>query len=170
MKVAIANAVKSQIFIKNAGGTATSITYSDIDFFQEEATEQNHRYLAYAKLASASETKNFVGPDGTTVLSKETVNEMLNSVRPAKIWMQGGYYYMDIKHLAATAGKVGEFGLVRNHLYDIIIDGITGLGTPVYDPEKIITPEKTDSDESFIAARINVLAWRVVADDDVILE
>jgi len=161
LKIAIANAVKSQIFIKGETET-TSIAPADIDFFQEDDKVSDNRYLSFAKLATASENKSFVGPDGTTALSTDQVNTLLKSVRPAKIWTEGGYYYMDIKHLGTT-GTTGEFGLVRNHVYDITIDGIKGLGTPVYDPEKIITPEKPESDESYIAARINVLAWRVVS-------
>ena len=157
LKIAIANAVKSQIFVMGTNGTAASITDADIDFFQEEAGAPDNRYLSYAKLVAASESKSFVGPDGTTTLTKDQVNTLLKSVRPAKIWKEGGYYYMDIKHLGSAVG------LVRNHLYDITIDGIQGLGTPVYDPEKVITPEKPESDESFISARINILAWRVVS-------
>ena len=157
LKVAIANSVKSQIFIKGANGGAASISAADIDFFQEEETAKDNRYIAYATLASTSAEKVFVGPDGTTSLTVDQVNTMLKSVRPAKIWKEGGYYYMDIKHLGTAVG------LVRNHLYDITIDGIQGLGTPVYNPEKVITPEKPESDESFISARINILAWRVVS-------
>ena len=162
LRVAIANSVKSQIFIKAEDGSASSITPADIDFFQEEQTAADNRYLSYAKLATASESKIFAKADGTTTMDKDAVNALLKSVHPAKIWKEGGYYYMDIKHLGTT-GTVGEFGLVRNHLYNITIDGIKGLGTPVYDPEKVITPEKPESDESYIAARINILAWRVVS-------
>ena len=162
LKIAIANAVKSQIFVKGTNGTAVSITDADIDFFQEDYDKPDNRYLSYAKLVAASESKSFVGPDGTTILTKDQVNTLLKSVRPAKIWNEGGYYYMDIKHLGKTS-TTGEYGLVRNHVYDITIDGIHGLGTPVYDPEMIITPERPESDESYIAAEINVLAWRVVS-------
>ena len=170
LKIAIANSVKSQIFIQGTDGSATSITSADIDFFQEEDSAPDNRYLSYAKLAKGSESKSFVKADGKTPMDKDEVNTILNAVRPAKIWNEGGYYFMDIKHLAAKTGDVGEFGLVRNHLYDITISGITGLGTPVYDPEKVITPEKPEGDESFIAARINILAWRVVSQSNVVLQ
>jgi hypothetical protein len=56
--------------------------------------------------------------------------------------------------------------MVRNHLYDITISAVQGLGTPVYDPSRIITPEKPEDDQfSYIAAQINVLAWRVIQQD-----
>ena len=53
------------------------------------------------------------------------------------------------------------YGLVRNHWYQITLDNLNGLGTPVYDPDKIIKTEKPDTDESYIAAKINVLAWNI---------
>ena len=62
--------------------------------------------------------------------------------------------------------STGEFGMVRNHLYDVTISAVQGLGTPVYDADKTITPEKPEEDQfSYIAAKINVLAWRVVSQE-----
>jgi hypothetical protein len=53
--------------------------------------------------------------------------------------------------------------MVRNHCYDITIDAITGLGTPVYEPKKIITPEKPDPQDALnLAAKINILSWSLV--------
>jgi hypothetical protein len=54
--------------------------------------------------------------------------------------------------------------MVRNHVYDIKIDGITGFGTPVYEPDKIITPEKPEEDVALnLSARINILSWHLVS-------
>jgi hypothetical protein len=90
---------------------------------------------------------------------------MLAEVSPAQIWKEGAYYYTPIRHLGTT-GSTGEFGMVRNHLYDVTISAVQGLGTPVYDADKTITPEKPEEDQfSYIAAKINVLAWRVVSQE-----
>ena len=110
-----------------------------------------------------------------TSLDASALNAIFENVQPAKIWAAGGYYYVDIEHHAisvvegegedAVTVKKSEKALVRNHLYDIKITALSGLGTPVYDPDKIITPEKPDTDLSYIAAKINVLAWRVVSQE-----
>lgn len=86
----------------------------------------------------------------------------LAGIQPALIWNKGGYYYLTIKHLGA-AGKTAEYGLVRNHVYTVEVSGIEGLGTPVYDPDEIIIPEQVEHVTSNIAARINVLSWKIVS-------
>ena len=81
---------------------------------------------------------------------------------PAKIWKSGTtYYFTPIEHLGVD-GSVAEYGVVRNHVYQINVKSITGLGTPVYKPETDVPTVVPESDESFVAAEIHVLAWRVV--------
>jgi hypothetical protein len=74
------------------------------------------------------------------------------------------YYYADIKHLG-SAGSVGEYGIIRNHSYKVNIDGVKGWGTPVYDPSQEVVPVKPTDKETYISAKIDVLAWRVVSYD-----
>lgn len=72
------------------------------------------------------------------------------------------YYWTSVKHLGA-AGKTGEFGMVRNHFYQVDVTKITGFGTAVYDKDNEfvpVTPE--DEPMTYLTARINVLSWRVV--------
>ena len=69
-----------------------------------------------------------------------------------------------MKHLGSDERK-GLFGVVRNHLYDVNINSVVGLGTPVYDPDEKIVPQKPDNDETYIAAKVNVLSWRVANND-----
>ena len=73
------------------------------------------------------------------------------------------YYWTSVKHLGA-AGKTGEFGMVRNHFYQVDVTKITGFGTAVYDKDTDFVPVTPDEDPmTYLAARINVLSWRVVA-------
>lgn len=73
------------------------------------------------------------------------------------------YYWTSVKHFGA-AGKTGEFGMVRNHFYKVDVTKITGFGTAVYDPDNEFVPVTPDEDPmTYLAARINVLSWRVVA-------
>ena len=55
--------------------------------------------------------------------------------------------------------------MVRNHVYQIDINSISGYGTPVYvDISNIVTPPDypIEDEASYVAARINVLSWKVV--------
>ena len=91
-------------------------------------------------------------------------NSYLKGVQPALLYKTGQtYYIVDIEHLG-VAGKPAEYGLVRNHVYQIDIQSIKGYGSPVYTGTgNIITPEYPEVDESsYVAARINVLSWKVV--------
>lgn len=72
------------------------------------------------------------------------------------------YYYTPIRHLANSKTEWGYYGVVRNHSYHITINTISGFGTPVYDPKEIIVPVIPKDTETYLAARINVLSWRVV--------
>lgn len=73
------------------------------------------------------------------------------------------YYWTSVKHLGA-AGKTGQFGMVRNHFYQVDVTKITGFGTAVYNPDKEFVPVTPDEEPmTYLAARINVLSWRVVA-------
>ena len=97
----------------------------------------------------------------------ESTAAMINStlankdiVDRALVWKSGmTYYFYEIKHLE------NQKGVVRNHIYDTKVTKITGLGTPVYNPDEIIYPEKPNENDHYIAAKINILSWRIIKDD-----
>jgi hypothetical protein len=69
-------------------------------------------------------------------LSVDKFNDELAMVQPALVYKEGmTYYWLDIKHLGAPK-SVGEYGIVRNHVYDVNINKIKGFGTPIYDPNQ----------------------------------
>lgn len=97
--------------------------------------------------------------------AETTINEEL-AKNPAQIATEGYvYYYTPIKHLGTTTESTGEYGVVRNHIYDVTITDIKGYGTPIFDPDKDIDTTHPSNEEVYIAARINVLSWRVVSSD-----
>ena len=69
------------------------------------------------------------------------------------------YYFTDIKHLGNT------YGVVRNHVYDMNIQSITGYGTPISSDNVIVNPTEPEDHSTFVAAEINILSWRVVSND-----
>lgn len=97
--------------------------------------------------------------------AEATINKEL-AKNPAQIAKEGYvYYYTPIKHLGTTTGSTGEYGVVRNHIYDVTITDIKGYGTPIFDPNKDIDTTHPSNEEVYIAASINVLSWRVVSSD-----
>ena len=75
----------------------------------------------------------------------------------AEIRKEGrAYYYTDVAHLGTAKG------IVRNHYYQIDVNSIKGFGTPVYDPDSEFVPVVPEDTQTYLAARINVLSWRIV--------
>lgn len=86
------------------------------------------------------------------------------------VWNDGmTYYNATITHLGA-AGKSGEIGVVRNHIYDLGISKIAGLGTPVVEGDAAINKTEVVSEKSFVAATINIHSWRLVNNNSVVLK
>lgn len=80
------------------------------------------------------------------------------------------YYFVNIDQTPVAqdrsdkeiAAKTFE-GVVRNHIYDLNLTSIKGVGTNVFDPDQIIIPQEPDEENLwYLAAKINVLAWRLV--------
>ena len=91
-------------------------------------------------------------------------NAYLAGVEPAILYASGmTYYTIDIEHLGTAAAK---YGVVRNHVYQIDVQSIKGYGSPVYSSLDFIVeqPEipSLEDEASYVAARINVLSWKVV--------
>lgn len=97
-----------------------------------------------------------------TTDSNDELNALL-AQSPVQVRKDGmTYYFTPIRHLAQKKTEMGYYGVVRNHSYRITINTIYGFGTPVYNPDEVIDPVIPKDTETYLAARINVLSWRVV--------
>ena len=157
----------SQYYTSTDGTHYTQLSKYDIDFKNSDGTMQQYRVTPtlaadpigttkkyYTKTTSGT-TPSFTEVDKTKVLAAIEADK-------AEIRMDGkAYYYVPIKHLGGT-GELAEYGIVRNHFYKITLTGITGFGTPVYDPDKVVSPAVPTYENTFLAARVQVLQWRVV--------
>lgn len=147
--------------------TYTQIEASDIDFSTKVTSTSGLKLQNYQVVADLRSglTELYQKKGGSYVpVAVATVKAEMQSV-PVDI-SNGGrtYYYTPIKHLGKK-GSVAEYGVVRNHSYQVEISSIKGFGTPVYNPdsEKII-PTLPSDDLTYLAAKISVLSWRVVSD------
>lgn len=119
---------------------------------------------------------------GYTRITEGNLN-LVNTV----LWQQSGvayaytngkcYYSIPIWHLGMKENtvnkplkdgaivwdklRVGDLGLVRNHVYNLEVDAITGLATGINDLDNPIVPPM-DQDEYWIKYQINILNWRIV--------
>lgn len=164
------DAVKKQIvggfkqYLKiTATGGYQSIEASDITFKTVPGSSVVKDYEVVATLAS--NVGELYVKDGETykTVSKDDVNAAL-AKEEAQVRSTDGatYYYTPIKHLG-DAGKLGEYGIVRNHSYQVTIQNIKGFGTPVYNPDQKIDPMIPSDENTYLAASIKVLSWRVVS-------
>lgn len=114
-------------------------------------------------LKNGSDFEEFT-TDGTNGTVGQQVNKYIRGiVNHAMIWNTGlTYYFFDIEHLGLASTDPGYVGIVRNHLYRTTVNGIKGLGTPVYDPSQEIHPQNPNPGETVIQAKINILSWRLV--------
>lgn len=149
------------------GDTRTKLQSSDIEFTTKAVSIKDYQVVATLRSLAADETLQ--KKTGTTEeassytdVTKETLQAEMNN-EPAQIRKDGkAYYFIPIRHLGTDPKKLGYYGIVRNHVYSINIQNMYGFGTPVFDPSKVIDPTIPSNDATYLAARINVLSWRVV--------
>lgn len=142
-------------------GTYERITKDEITF--KKATTGGD-YLVVPTLVTGKTYYTKGGSETSPTYTVDTAPAI--STEPAQVRTNGmAYYYIPIRHLATDATKVGYYGIVRNHLYDVNVTGMEGFGTPVYDDSWNIIPTVPDETKTYLAAKINVLQWRVVQQD-----
>ena len=173
LKIAVASQLQYQVFSYtdfNDARTHASITPDDIECIsgaEINAPDGVENYEVYFALSTSGEAKNWAikAADVLTTYDNAHLNSYLyKNIPPAIVYAAGQtYYFIDIKHLG-TEGKAAEYGIVRNHIYDIVIESIKGYGTPVFNPGgNIVVPETPIEEQGvYVAAKINVLSWRVV--------
>lgn len=152
------------------GDTRTKLKPSDIDFTAEVTGIKDYEVVATLRNLDSDETLQ--KKEGTTEaassfkdVTKADLQKLMNA-EPAQIRKDGmAYYYVPIRHLGTDPKKLGYYGIVRNHVYRINIQNMFGFGTPVYEPKKVIDPIIPSNEATYLAARINVLSWRVVKYD-----
>lgn len=152
----------SQYYTSTDATNYTQLSKDDIDFKDPDGTMQQYRVTPTLANDPAG-TKKYYTKTNTTFreVNKADVLAAIEADK-AEIRKDGrAYYYVPIKHLGET-GKIAEYGIVRNHFYKITLTGITGFGTPVYDPDKVVDPAVPTYENTYLAARVQVLQWRVV--------
>lgn len=165
----VANMLNGLYFYSTDGTNFTGIEPEDIMCMQRGGDKEAYEvyYILSDKPNVGKAKKWYKYENGTyNPITVEKLNDELANVQSALIYNDGmTYYWLDIKHLGKE-GKRAEFGVVRNHIYDVNISKISGFGTPIYDPnQEFVVPEKPESVASYVYAQINILSWRIVKND-----
>lgn len=178
LRIAVANSIKYTLYYYDEEGSRyISVAPEDLQCVKGKTVDANAKsYEVGFQLSTDGAAKTWfkydsekgyvrMGNPDVTGDNTAKANEYLATVEPALLYAEGmTYYTVDIEHLGAT-GKTAEYGVVRNHVYQIDIKSIKGYGSPVYSTVDFIIgqPEYPTEDEaSYVAARINVLSWKVV--------
>ncbi len=157
----------SQYYTSTDATNYTQLSKDDIDFKDPDGTMQQYRVTPTLANDPAGTKKYYTKTNTGTTPTFREVNkaDVLAAIEAdkAEIRRDGrAYYYVPIKHLGGT-GELAEYGIVRNHFYRITLTGIKGFGTPVYDPDKVVKPAVPTYENTYLAARVQVLQWRVVS-------
>lgn len=149
------------------GPTVISEQWRTIAFSDNNAETLN-KYYVYDRQSD--------GTYGYIPLDKTRLEGMLTNIYSACGLLERfkdckAYFNVPLKHifnLESTSNQfdadkvvLGDYGVVRNHAYNLTINSIKGLGTGIGDLDQPIVPP-TEVDKYYISAKINVLKWRLV--------
>ena len=175
VRIAVANTLKNTYYSKD-GNNYASIAPEDLQCVAgggEGAPADVKANEVYFQLSDAGVAKDWyklVNGEYVPVAnnanddpnSTNAMNAALKSVPSAVLYTKGEtFYYVDIKHLGAEK-SVAEFGIVRNHAYNITINSIKGYGSPVYIGNAFLEYPDTPEQNTYVSAKINILSWRLV--------
>lgn len=157
-KKLIAEQLKEVLKIQKNGADLTS---ADIVFNQQDGNVSLAGIKVNLSDASATYTVN-----GATK-GKDVVESLINNlphVKEALGYANGKcFYQIPVEHIGASG--ITNYGMVRNHWYEINITKINHVGEPVYDPDVEIPEIPAQTQEYYLAAEIHVLSWHVVTQD-----
>ncbi|OZT03793.1 Mfa1 family fimbria major subunit [Prevotella sp. 885] len=167
----VANENKSKYFKKTTTTDSeghnvdvyTSISKDDLTFATSAPEGGSATLKDYEVIPQFKSDAEIYDADHKSVNVADANKALAIDANKAQVRREGRvYYYTPIQHLGTEEAKLGYYGVVRNHSYKINIQDVSGFGTPVYNPDKVIDPTLPEEENIYLAARIKVLSWRVV--------
>lgn len=164
----------NRIWKKTVSGGNTTYTKVTADDLSVVISADGY---AHVELKEASNYCYGAGETSTKDATTAEINKLLNGDEAYKyntgcsFYKEGMMYYnIPIEHLrddgkyndSDYVQKEGNYGVVRNHYYIITVNSIRNLGKAVNVPDERIVPNDDDVKNYFVAAKINVLSWKVV--------
>lgn len=135
-------------------------------YYYDETKEETDKFVTMS-------SKELNELNATLAGFNDSSNE--ETVRFEAVAYTGGmmYYNIPIEHLndnnayrtshKAEDLKEANYGIVRNHLYEVTINSLKNPGHGVFDPNEVIIPKDEKDDELYyVGAKINILSWKIV--------
>ena len=164
LRTAVASTIQYQYYWLESTDKYVKIAPEDLAVVAES------NYVKF-QLSTAAESKNWYIKTGETYTSKtkEEMNVLLGGIERAVYYENGETLYsVDIAHLgyANPGNHLGDYGIVRNHIYNVVLNRFGGFGSPVYVPgANLVYPEDPTVDGDYVSAEVRVLSWRLVSQE-----
>mgnify|MGYP004549504747 CR=1 FL=1 len=164
--------------------SSDGVTFTQVDksYFEYENIGDGLVYLKFKTLTDPEKYYRHTDSGTTaadfTAITADGATNLLNGSDPTSVkntmcsFYRNGmmYYSIPIEHLGNTGSfkddsykfPEGDYGVVRNHFYNLTINKIENIGSAVFDPDEIIIPNDEDNTNYNVGAQINILSWKVV--------
>ncbi|MDE5800479.1 MAG: Mfa1 fimbrilin C-terminal domain-containing protein, partial [Paramuribaculum sp.] len=83
-------------------------------------------------------------------------------------WYRAGNEQKNAAKIDWNQVRVGDFGMVRNHSYQVNVTEILGLASGIGDDDNPIVPP-ANTEDYYMAYSVNILKWAVVPVQNVTL-
>ena len=116
------------------------------------------------------EIKPLLTADAVANSTAEAINYLAGDRFITEVFTNGCMYYsIPVEHFltpnydkeATVPFNEGDFGVVRNHFYQVTVTDIKNIGIGVFDVNEPIVPNY-DPSTYYLAAKLNILAWQTV--------
>lgn len=180
-----------KVFINNDTGTSDdAVQYLDL-IPAEISGGDGQRLIAPHQNYMGMKWRYYLAPEATGSTTEKPIMDEANAVEisynhlvalfhkiigPVDVYKEGKMYFsVPIPHNVSAFGvgrnvnvwkNLGSFSLVRNNWYNISVDEITRLGTPVDDPSQPIIPVM-DVKRSYINMGVELLNWHEIVQDNI---
>lgn len=138
--------------------------FADVKYGETNSNEwRDYMNFVSAETDNEWEVKLALAEDAPTPNGETNVSDIVASINNKTMsqWTDGKcYYYVNVEHFGTEGYDVG---IVRNHWYDITLNSIKGLGTPVFDPTAEIDPDRPEEENYYVAAEVKILKWKMVS-------
>lgn len=173
---------------ENEDGTLNTANYTQVSKdnvdYAKDTAHGTGIFKLVSKLGADTQLYQLVTENGKLVAKavatsafETALNSYFTNEWPSAYTGGASVYYVPVEHFEGkdagfngnydyTVTKDGQYGVVRNHWYQIEVSKVFRLGQGVFDPSNGSTEELIPSDpskETFgMAANINILSWKVV--------
>ena len=167
LRTAVASTIKFQYYWwDEANKKRVTIGPDDLQIVEVEGTN-----TVKFQLSTSAQEESWFTKSGETYTAKTPteMNELLGGIEKAVYYESGETLYsVDIAHLGykLEGDQLGDYGVVRNHIYNVVINKFGGFGSPVYTPTgNLDYPDDPTTAGGYVSAEVHVLSWRLVSQE-----